>query len=343
MASKTMPPRPRLNLGLRRVHDGPLLDHSAVPWCAAEPHRRPSVIFPTVVDMRWALAGRADAGSARALPLDRFHLYYAPHRSAGVGLATAPRPEGPWTPYSGNPILRLTAFPGINDHLSSPEIVVRPDVPEAPFWLYVHGRTGPRAQGFGQHTCVATSPDAVTWQPRAPQPVLTATAEQSGHTNSAAYARIFQRGSWLYALYKAEQVHSLARSRDGIAWEHWPRNPLLVPDPAAGEHAVIRHTGLLVRRDTLVIFYSAVPGPDGGPEEIEVATFGIAGDDWRDWGPLRRRGTAFGPALEWEANDVRDPYPLLHEDTLYLYYVGGHEHGVGLATAPAGALAHLDH
>jgi hypothetical protein len=295
-------------------------------------------MFPTVVDVAGVMTQLGRRGPA---PVDRFHMCYAPHSSTGVGLATAPRPEGPWTPYPGNPVLRLAAFPGINDHLSSPELVVRPDQADAPFWLYLHGRTGPRAAGFGQHTCVATSGDAVTWQPLSPDPVLTATAEESGHANSAAYARLFRRGDWFYALYKSVEAHGLARSRDGVHWEHWPHNPLLAPNPAAGEPVMIRHTGLLVRGDVLVVFYSSVPGPEGGPEAIKVATVALRGDDWRAWGRPRRRGTVLAPELGWELNDVRDPFAFVHEDTLHLYYAGGHEHGIGLARAPMEALAAL--
>jgi hypothetical protein len=328
------------HLAFRRASPAPLLDLSAVPWCATDRRPRPSIMFPTVVDMVGAAGLLGGTPAAPFAPLDRWHMYYAPHNSSGIGLASAPHPEGPWTPYPDNPVLRLEAFPGIGDHLSSPEVALRPDHPGAPFWLYVHGRTGPRAEGFGQHTCVATSTDAVSWEPLDPNPVLTATAEQSGHKNSAAYARLFQRDGWHYALYKAETVHSLARSRDGLTWEHWPHNPLIAPDPAAGDRNMIRHTGLLLRQDTLCVFYSSTPDRDdpGGREEIKLATFDVAGGDWLRWGGLRRLGPVLTPELPWEAGDVRDPFPLVREDTLYLYYVGGHERGVGLASAPLIAL-----
>jgi hypothetical protein len=333
------------DLGFRRTSSTPLLDLAAVGWCAAEARPRPTIMFPTVVDMERAYGRLRHASGApahaRRAPIDpayRFHMYYAPHRSAGIGLATAPHPEGPWTPYAGNPIIRLGDGSGLTDHVSSPEVVLRPDYPDAPFWLYFHGRTGPRAGGFGQHTCVATSPDAVAWQVLSPQPVLTATAEQSGSANSAAYARCFARGGWHYALYKSELTHGLARSRDGLTWEHWPHNPLLAPDPAAGDHEMIRHTGLLLRASTLIILYSTPPGPHGGGEEIKAAALDVSADDWQHWRPVRRLGTVLSPALSWEANDVRDPFLLAHEDTLYLYYVGGHEQGVGLARGPLHAL-----
>jgi hypothetical protein len=341
----------QLNLGFERVCDGALLDTSAVPWVDLEPKRRRTVMFPTVVDMRGA-GTRADTGgesgeprsAGTKAPIDAFYMYYAPHRSAGIGLATAPGPEGPWTPYHDNPIVRLEDYPGISDHISSPELVRWPQDKECPYRLYVHGRTGPRAEGFGQHTCLAKSADGVSWQPVSGEPVLTATPEQSGHTNSAAYARMFRRGGWLYALYKSEHTHGLARSQDGVTWEHWLHNPVIGPDEDAGDPFMIRHTGLLVRGDRLLIFYSCNTGPGeqdhggGKVEKIKLATFDVGADDWWDWGGLRRRGVVFSPEREWEAGDARDPFLLVQGETLYLYYVGGHEQGVGLAKTPTAAL-----
>ncbi len=324
-----LPPR------FQRVSDTPLLDLSAVPWCAQEARPRPSIICPTVVDMA-PFADVLPGLPGLPGPIDRFYLYYAPHHSDGMGLATAPHPEGPWTPYSGNPILRMEDAPGLRTHISSPEFVHRPDRPHAPFWLYFHGRALP--EGAGQETCVAESADGISWRLLSPEPVLTTTPEQSGEGVTAAYLRVFKprtgaEGEWLYGLYKGGRTHGLARSRDGLHWEHRPHNPLLSADPTAGEHRLIRHTGLLVEGDTLHIYYCTPALPDLSREEIKLATLDIASDDWREWGPLQRHGTVLAPELEWEASDVRDPFPFLHDGTIYLYYTGGHEQGVGLARA----------
>ncbi len=320
------------DLGFRRVLDRPLLDLRAVPWAFREPRPRPTIIFPTVLSM----AGYTVATPG---PLDRFYMYYAPHHSHGIGLATAPHPAGPWTPYAGNPILHLEQVPSLRDHISSPELVYRPDHPEAPFWMYFHGLA--LSRGGGQQTCLATSADALRWSLYAPEPVLTATAEQTREANTAAYVRIFRRGEWWYGLYKAEKVHGLARSRDGISWEHWPRNPVIAPEASHGEYDRIRHTGLLLEGDTLYIFYSTLVRPDLTREEIRLATLRVAADDWLAWGPLRRHGTVLAPELAWEADDLRDPFPLRYGDALYLYYSGGHEQGIGLAVAPGDALARV--
>lgn len=316
-------------LTFRRAARTPLLGLEAVPWCAEEVRPRPSIIFPTVVDT-------AAFGGALHEPLDRFYMYYAPHHSDGMGLATAPHPEGPWTPYPGNPILRMGDAPGLRSHISSPEIVFRPDQPAAPLWLYFHGRA--LQEGGGQETCVAESADGIGWRLLSREPVLRTTPEESGEGVTAAYARVFKRGEWFYALYKGGRTHGLARARDGLKWEHRPGNPLLRAEPEEGECQLIRHTGLLVQGDTLLIFYCSPTLPDLSREEIMLATLDIGADDWREWGSLRRRGVVVAPELDWEAGDLRDPFPLVHKETLYLYYVGGHEQGIGLVSAGAESL-----
>ena len=319
------------DVGFQRVGSAPLLDLRAVPWAYQEARSRPTIIFPSVVDTAaWPAAFRQ--------PLDRFYLYYAPHHSLAMGLATAPRLEGPWTPYPGNPVLRLDQLSGLRGHLSSPEPVYRPDHHAAPLWLYCHGLAVP--QGGGQQTCLATSTDGLHFAQVGDGPILTATAAQTGDENTAAYVRLFRYGGWWYGLYKAEHAHGLARSANGIHWEHWPRNPVIRPEAAHGEYDRIRHTGLLLRGDRLYIFYSTLTRPDLSREEIKLATLPL-GEDWLHWGPLARQGTVFAPDADWEAGDVRDPYPILHNDTLYLFYVGGHEQGIGLTRTSAESITSL--
>src|SRR6185437_801978 len=167
MVSSMEVPLGEFHWQFRRTSTKPLLDLSAVPWSFAEQPSRPTIIFPTVVDTR-------SFGGALSQPLDRYYLFYAPHHSRAMGVATAPQPEGPWTPYAGNPFLRLEDVPGLRGHISSPEIVYRPDRPAEPFWLYFHGLALPR--GGGQQTCLATSPDLLHWRLVSPDPILTATA-----------------------------------------------------------------------------------------------------------------------------------------------------------------------
>lgn len=333
--------RPDLDLGFRRVSTAPLLDLSAVPWCADETRPRPSIIFPTVVNMGalYASARERDQPGAGAGMPDQFFLYYAPHHSHGMGVATAPDPEGPWAPYAHNPILRLEEVPGLRGHISSPELVYRPDQQAEPFWLYFHGQALP--PGGGQQTCVASSADGLHWRLLSPDPILTATAAQTGDENTAAYVRVFRRGGWFYGLYKAEKAHGLARSRDGLAWEHWHHNPVIRPDAAESEYDRIRHTGILVEQDTLYIFYSTLTRPDLSREEIKLATLDVSDDDWTRWGDLRRHGVVLTAEQPWETTDLRDPFPFRWSDSLYLYYSGGGEQGVGLAKTGGDTLARL--
>lgn len=323
-----------LDLGLVRVSRQPLLDARAVPWSFDEPRSRPGTMFPTVLDM-------STGSDAMPRPLDRFYMYYAPHLSEGIGLATAPSVDGPWTPNAGNPVVSLRDVPALRDHVSSPEVVFRPDHADATLWMYFHGVTEP---GDGrQNTCLATSPDGVRWSFNTREPVLTGTPQETGEGGTTAYLRLFRRADddrW-YGLYKSNKTHGLARSTDGLSWEHYPDNPLIRPDAKENEYDLIRHTGLVVHDDMLYIFYSTFTQPDLGREEIKLATLPLHAQDWRDWGPLRRHGIVFAPEASWEAGDVRDPFVLIQNDTVCLFYAGGREQGIGLATTRLGALARV--
>jgi len=46
---------------------------------------------------------------------------------------------------------------------------------------------------------------------------------------------------------------------------------------------------------------------------------------------VQKHGTILSPECDWENNNLRDPFPIFHNDKLYLYYAGGREHGIGLA------------
>ena len=289
-------------------------------------------MFPTVLDMNRYDQLTRSSGS-------RFHMYYAPHLSNGIGLATAAHPLGPWIPFRNNPVLVRDRVPGAFDHISSPEIVYRRELGE--LWMYFHGLSNPRSGA--QNTYLATSRDGVEWSPRIDGPVLFGDRDQTGEGATTAYLRVFRRthDPYFYGLYKCNKTHGLARSTDGIQWEHSPHNPILSPSREDGEFDLIRHTAVIVRDDVLWILYSTRTRSDLTREEIKLASvsLGVGDSDWTTWGPLRRHGTLFSPELGWEAGDVRDPFVLTHLGSHYLYYVGGHELGIGVAASRSRASA----
>lgn len=321
-----MPTRSNTALGsvFTRVYERPLLDGSAVHWSG-----HATIMFPTVVRMNEHVAR----------PLNSFYLYYASHGGRGMGLATAPHPEGPWTPYAGNPVFTLQQVPGFRAHLSSPELIFLPE--HRRFHLYFHG---PTYQG-GQHTGVATSEDGLHFTPVSTDPVLlgpslTEGAPKGWEDPHAAYVRVFRRDGWFYGVFKGAMANGLVRSEDGLHWEHWPHNPLIEIGEEHGEFDRIRHVAVMIREPMLYLFYSSYTDPERKREAIKVASIPMRGA-WQEWGPLKRWGEVLGPSLPWEENNVRDPYLLRHNGTFYLYYVGGHEKGIALARAEYVRLASL--
>ena len=49
---------------------------------------------------------------------------------------------------------------------------------------------------------------------------------------------------------------------------------------------------------------------------------------------MKRLGSVFGAELSWEENNIRDPFLLRYDETVYMYYVGGNEKGIALAKIP---------
>lgn len=271
-------------------------------------------MVPTVLDMSRRLSE----------PIDRFYMYYAPHHSQGLGLATAPHPEGPWTPYPGNPIITLDQFSGIRGHISALEILYQPE--KGRFLAYPHG-SGLKS---GQETVIGSSKDGVNFTEIPDAPILSGDPAGTWEHGTAAYLRIFPYKGMLYGVFKSEKQHGIVRSQDGINWDYWPRNPLIEPLASKSEFDRIRHTSVIIVQDVLYLLYSTYTKPDLSCEVIKLATWTLA-DDWNDWNKLERWGTVFEPELPWEENNVRDPFLLRYDDILYMYYVGGNEKGIALA------------
>jgi len=305
----------------RRVFEFPILDTSAVNW----PGQPDQIMFPCVVEMDRYLNS----------PIDRFYMYYAPHHGTGIGLATSPHPEGPWTPYHGNPVLSLDRTPGFQGHISSPEIAWCEE--RRLFHLYFHGSTvepeGCQAEGL------AFSEDGVNFEPYEGNPIFHV-GGSGWDAQASDYLRVFRRGDWWYGVYMGialpvpsppANAQGMARSRDGIRWEKHPSNPLLKIGAEHREFDRIRHSGLHVDGETLWVYYSSYADPECGTERIRAATVDLS-RPWEDW-RMTRRGDVLLPELEWEGDNLRDPFPFEFEGRLYLYYVGGVEKGIGLAIA----------
>lgn len=304
-----------------RAGDEPLLDLDAIRW----PAKRPTIMFPTVVEApAWITA-----------PLDRLYMYYASHHGTGLGLATAPEPEGPWTVRE--PIFMLDDAPMIAGHVSSPDVLI--DEAARRVYLYYHGSN---ADGPGQVMGCAVGYDGVHFEVENRDPLIRPSEREGAwDSHSTAYLRPFRVGGRIFGAYMgnggasvpgvAYNCQGLLRSRDYVHWERVREEPLLAPDER-DDWGTIRHCGVLVRDEsTLEVYYSTRTGPELEREVLRMARVdaSVPAEQWQ----AEKLGTVLEPELPWEGDDLRDPYPFEWRGRLYLFYAGGLEAGIGLAVA----------
>ncbi len=260
--------------------------------------------------------------------LGNYYLYFAAHKGDSIRLAYADTLEGPWKIHPGGTLqlgesLFPTALPDIADsddkgddnlkpHIASPDVHI--DHANRRIILYYHGILSKD----NQQTRVATSPDGIHFEPRAP-------------LLGPSYFRVFEHDGYHYAL---GMPGIFFRSKDGF--NDFVRGPALFG-------ADQRHTALLKRGNELFVFWTRVGDV---PERIYLSRIDIGGD-WSRWkageaveilrpahawegadAPLEPsvRGTAFG-----HLNQLRDPAIYQENGRTFLLYAVAGESGIALA------------
>jgi hypothetical protein len=275
--------------------------------------------------------------------LGAYYLYFADHKGDYIRLAYADRLEGPWTIHapgslqfsqSGLPaklvgtaeavarINEITAARDARDYVGIPSAmedaslphVASPDVhvDEAGkrIVMYYHGLAE-----FGvQRTRVAVSQDGVNFE------------ALKGPTLGPAYMRLFRYGGWTYAMAMPGQF---LRAKDPLT--PFEKGPTLFASDQ-------RHSAVLVRGDTLHIFWTRV---GDAPERIYASTLDLRGD-WMAWkvgDPVEvlRAERSRRSAINRDVNQIRDPAIFEEKGRTYLLYAVKGEHGLGIAelTVPA--------
>ena len=278
-------------------------------------------------------------------PLGRYYLYFADHKGRYIRLAYADALSGPWRIHvPGSLRLEQTPFPtepppvspeavrrveahnrerGVRighdvaqemttPHIASPDVHVHDG--DRQIVMYYHGL---EAAGR-QVTRVAVSRNGVDFE---------------SHTDilGRTYMRVFNYRRITYGLAMPGQFY---RSRNPL--HGFEEGPLLFnPD--------MRHAAVLVRGDTLYVFWTQV---GHAPERILLSTVGLRGD-WLNWrasepvevlrperawegadAPLEPsyRSVAYG-----EVNQLRDPAVYVEGDAVYLVYAVAGESGIAIA------------
>ena len=278
-------------------------------------------------------------------PLGRSYMYFADHKGHYIRLAYADEITGPWQVHVPGSLQIaqshfLTAPPVVaqerldelvaarqangarlshdvateltTPHIASPDVHVDEDKQQ--IIMYYHGL----ADVGTQFSRVATSTDGINF---------TAQPQRLGRS----YMRAFQHDGMTYIMSMPGQFY---RSEDGFTdFETGPR--LFVPN--------IRHSALLVRDNTLYVFWTRV---GDAPESILLSTIDISGD-WQQWQESEEI-LVMQPETEWEGanspnepsvrstaygyvNQLRDPAIYIEDEVVYLFYAVGGEAGIAVA------------
>jgi len=249
-------------------------------------------------------------------PLGTFYMYFAHHGGKHIRLAHADDLAGPWTVHEPGTLKLEEAKGVIKGHVASPDVHL--DNKAKTIWMYFHG---PGRRVGRQITGVATSKDGLTF-----------TAEPQMIADF--YFRRFRwKGTW-YALAKSgNKGGQLLRSDDPRA-QFKVRKKQLIPG--------MRHAAVMVRGDTLLVFYSR-----GGdcPERILLSTVRMT-DDWNKW-ELSKPIDVLKPEKDYEGiryplkpsrwgsavkvHQLRDPCIFEDAGKLYLFYSVAGEMAIAMA------------
>ena len=278
-------------------------------------------------------------------PLGRYYLYFADHKGRHIRLAYADELAGPWRVHQpGSLRLEDTPFPNTpppappelvraaearnraagvrlphgvaveltTPHIASPDVHV--DAEHRRIVMIYHG-----LEAAGQQVSrAATSSDGVRF--RSGDEVL-------GNT----YMRLFRYRDALYALAMPGVFYRCASLTGGFAQGPRLFNPRM------------RHCAVLVREDTLLVFWTQVGDV---PERILLSTVDLRGD-WMRWRESAAT-EALRPERPWEGadaplapsvrsvaygkvNQLRDPAVYVEGEAVYLLYAIAGESGIAIA------------
>lgn len=273
-------------------------------------------------------------------PLARYYLYFSHHKGDHIRLAYADSLLGEWTVYGPGALpLKDSLFPvekpslasfteaqqnqfnaqraaGLDflyAHIASPEVMIEPQKRE--IRLYYHGMLETGAQA----TRVAVSDDGLNF-----------TAQEEVITRP--YLRMFR---WHDQYYGMAMPGVFYRSRDGLTkFEEGPRL----------FNRNMRHSALLVRDNTLYVFWTQV---GDAPERLLLSRIDLTGD-WSSW-KESEADEVLRPEEEWEGagrpiepsirgaiekpvNQLRDPALFEEDGRLWLLYAVAGESGIAITT-----------
>ncbi|MFO7898944.1 MAG: hypothetical protein R6V58_07775 [Planctomycetota bacterium] len=254
-------------------------------------------------------------------PLGRYYMYFAHHHGKHIRLACADKLAGPWTVRKPGTLKLGQASALIRGHVASPDVHVAAETQTV--WMYFHG---PGRRVRRQITGLATSKDGLHF------------AAGKQMIADFYFRRFRWEGTWYGVAKSGNQGGQLLRSDDPAARFEVRKKPLL---PG------MRHAAVLVRGDTLLVFYSR--GGDR-PERILLSTVKLT-DDWTEW-TASKPIDVLRPEKEYEGieyklrpsrwgsgtkvQELRDPCIFEEDGQVYLFYTIAGEMGIAMAELEIG-------
>ena len=112
-----------------------------------------------------------------------------------------------------------------------------------------------------------------------------------------------------------------ATSKDGFHWKEQDPAVKRLPKPQYGWRSVCT-PDVLVWGGKYYLYYQGfneIPGLKGDRAAVTLAEADSPDGPWR---PLGRVVVDFGELGEWDSNAIHDPFPLVYNGKIYLYYKG---------------------
>lgn len=130
-----------------------------------------------------------------------------------------------------------------------------------------------------------------------------------------------------------------ATSLDGFTWEEQGVAIERAPKPEVGCRSVST-ADILKFEGKYYLYYQSFVEPTGAWRDVCPVSVSVADSPEGPWTRCGQGVVPTGAEGEWDENLIHDPFPMVHDGKVYLYYKSGYNHrdagGLAIADNPAG-------